>query len=132
MYLDHPRYRGGSIPLPCKASDWLGQRVKKTLILGIGNVLLSDDGAGVHAARLLVQRLADREDVQVLDAGTLSFSLAPLIAGAHRLIVLDATQLEQAPGSLRTFVGVELDRLLGNARLTVHEIGLRDVLEISR
>ena len=106
--------------------------MKKTLILGIGNILLSDDGAGVHVALLLAQRLAGREDVEVLDGGTLSFTLAPLVAGSARLIVLDATELEQTPGTVRTFIGAEVDRLLGRARLTVHEIGLRDVLEISR
>lgn len=103
----------------------------KTLILGIGNVLLSDDGAGVHVARLLAQRLAGREDVEVLDGGTLSFTLAPLIAGCTRLIVLDATELEREPGTVRTFIGAEFDSLLGRPRLTVHEIGLRDVLAIS-
>ncbi|HVW69945.1 MAG TPA: HyaD/HybD family hydrogenase maturation endopeptidase [Steroidobacteraceae bacterium] len=106
--------------------------MKKTSIMGIGNVLLSDDGAGVHVARLLAQRLAGRDDVEVLDGGTLSFTLAPLISGSDRLIVLDATELEQSPGTVRTFIGAEVDRMLGRARLTVHEIGLRDVLAISQ
>jgi len=105
--------------------------MQKTVILGIGNVLLSDDGAGVHVTRLLAQRLAVRDDVDVLDGGTLSFTLAPLIAGCARLIVLDATELEREPGAVRTFVGAEFDNLLGRPRLTVHEIGLRDVLAIS-
>jgi hydrogenase maturation protease len=105
--------------------------VKNSLVLGIGNVLLTDDGAGVHAARQLADRLAGREDVQVLDGGTLSFTLAPLIAYATRLIVLDATELGSTPGTVRSFVGVEMDELLRRPRLTVHEIGLRDVLEIS-
>jgi len=106
--------------------------VKKTLILGIGNVLLSDDGAGVHAARSLATRLVRRDAVQVLDGGTLSFTLAPMIAGAQRLIILDATQLDGPPGEIRTFIGEEVDRLLGRPRLTVHEIGLRDVLDVVR
>jgi hydrogenase maturation protease len=105
--------------------------MKKTLILGIGNVLLSDDGAGVHVARLLAQRLAGCDEVEVIDGGTLSFTLAPLIAGCARLIVLDATELQREPGTVRTFVGGEFDNLLGRQRLTVHEIGLRDVLAIS-
>jgi hydrogenase maturation protease len=93
---------------------------------------LTDDGAGVHAARLLQDQLAARPDVQVLDGGTLSFTLAPAIEGASRLIVLDATQLHQPAGSVQCFLGNEVDQLLGRGRLSVHEIGLRDMLEMAR
>ena len=51
--------------------------LSRTVILGIGNVLLTDDGAGVHAARVLAGALGGRSDVEVVDAGTLSFTLAP-------------------------------------------------------
>lgn len=103
-----------------------------SLILGIGNVLLSDDGAGVHAARLLAPQLAQYPDVQVLDGGTLSFSLAPFIESANCLIVLDAMQLSQPPGTVQRFLDTEVDEVLGRARLSVHEIGLRDVLQLAR
>ena len=106
--------------------------MKKTLVLGIGNVLLSDDGAGVHVARKLAQDLAGSEDVEVIDGGTLSFTLAPLISAAQRLIILDATELGLPPGAVQTFVGSEVDSLFGRARLTVHEVNLRDVLDIAR
>jgi hydrogenase maturation protease len=106
--------------------------VKKTLVLGIGNVLLSDDGAGVHLARRLARDLADCGDVEVVDGGTLSFTLAPLIGAARRLIILDATELGQSAGDVKTFTGSELDALFGRARLTVHEVNLRDVLDIAR
>lgn len=104
----------------------------QSVILGIGNVLLTDDGAGVHAARQLADLLVARADVHVLDAGTLSFTLAPIIEGADHLIILDATQLNQAPGSLQCFPDAQLDRFLGRGRLTVHEIGLRDVMDVVR
>lgn len=106
--------------------------MSRSLVLGIGNLLLTDDGAGVHAARLIAQHLAGRSDVQVLDGGTLSFSLEPIIAGTERLIVLDAMQLGAPPGTVQRFLDAEVDQLLRRARLSVHEIGLRDVLEISR
>jgi hydrogenase maturation protease len=105
--------------------------VRKSVVLGIGNVLLSDEGAGVHAARRLTQRLAGRGDVQVLDGGTLGFTLAPLIADTDRLIVLDAMQLNRPPGTVQRFLDAEVDELLCHTRLSVHEIGLRDMLAIS-
>lgn len=106
--------------------------VTSALILGIGNVLMSDDGAGVHAARLLSAALAGRHDVEVLDGGTLSFTLAPLIEDTACLIVLDAMELGMAPGTVRTLVNEEVDAALGRPRLSVHELGLRDVLQLAR
>jgi hydrogenase maturation protease len=106
--------------------------VGKSIILGIGNVLLTDEGAGVHVARRLALQLADRGGVHVVDGGTLGFALAPLIQDAHRLIVLDAMQLNRPPGSVQRFLDAEVDKLLSHTRLSVHEIGLRDVLAISQ
>jgi hydrogenase maturation protease len=103
-----------------------------SLILGVGNVLLTDDGAGVRGARLLADRLADRADVQVLDAGTLSFTLAPVIESAARLIILDATELNRPAGSVECLLDGEVDEFLGRGQLTVHEIGLRDVMDAVR
>lgn len=102
------------------------------VILGIGNVLLSDDGAGVHAARLLAGALGDRTDVEVVDAGTLSFTLAPRLSGVRRLIVLDAARLGAHAGTVRCFFGEQIDALLTRARPSVHELGLRDLLGIAR
>lgn len=103
-----------------------------TIIMGVGNMLLTDDGAGVHAARALAQRLASRVDVTVLDAGTLSFTLVPLVEAADRLIILDAAQLELPAGSIRYFLNAEIDEFLGRSQLSVHEIGLRDVMDMAR
>ena len=107
--------------------------VPRTVVLGIGNVLLTDDGAGVHAARCLADGLARGtlnapSNVDVLDAGTLSFTLVPLIGDAERLIVLDAMQLGEPAGTVRRFLDSDVDRVLSRARLSVHEVGLRDVL----
>lgn len=104
----------------------------RSVVLGIGNVLLSDDGAGVHVVRQLEGLLKDRAGVQVIDAGTLSFTLAPLIENAEQLIVIDAAQLHAAPGTVRTYFGSEFDSFVGKPRLTVHEVGLVDLLDIAR
>jgi hydrogenase maturation protease len=104
----------------------------RSVVLGIGNILLSDDGAGVHVARYLEGLLGQRVDVQVIDAGTLSFTLAPVIEDADRLIVIDAAQLHAAPGTVRTYFGSDFDSFLGKAKLTVHEVGLVDLLDIAR
>jgi len=106
--------------------------VTQTVVLGIGNVLLTDDGAGVHAVRQLESLSSARPDVAVVDGGTLSFTLAPLIAAAQRLIVIDAAQLQAPPGTVRAFFNEEFDAFLGCAKLTVHEVSLVDLLDIAK
>ncbi len=104
----------------------------RTLILGIGNVLLSDEGAGIHVIRRLEGMLSGREDVELMDGGTLSFTLAGPIEEADRLIVIDAAQLNAPPGTTRAFVGPEMDAFVGsNRKRSVHEVGLMDLLSIA-
>lgn len=102
----------------------------RSIVLGIGNTLLSDDGAGVHAARALGSRFADRSDVAVLDGGTLSATLLDYIATTPELIVLDAARLEAVPGTVRSFEGEAMDAFLREGRRprTVHEVSLIDLL----
>ncbi|HEY6925225.1 MAG TPA: HyaD/HybD family hydrogenase maturation endopeptidase [Steroidobacteraceae bacterium] len=106
--------------------------MKQSLVLGIGNALLSDDGAGVHCAQRLADILSSRDDVRVIDAGTLCFTLVPEIESAERLIVLDAAELTRAPGELQWFLDGQMDAFLARPRLSAHEIGLRDLMDIAR
>ena len=71
----------------------------KTLILGIGNLLLTDEGVGCHAARAL-QEEALPEDVVVLEAGTDFLSALPEIEKADRIVIVDAMQGDEAPGTV--------------------------------
>lgn len=106
----------------------------RTLVLGIGNTLLSDEGVGVHVIQALRDppAVAD-DDVDYLDGGTLSFTLAVPIEAADALIVVDAAQLRSEPGSLRVFLGEDMDRFLtGNRKASVHEVGLTDLMAIAR
>lgn len=104
----------------------------KTLVLGIGNTLLSDEGVGVHVAHSLQGRLPASDELEILDGGTLSFTLAVPIENADALIVVDAAQLKSAPGTLQVFEGAEMDAFLrGNRRSSVHEVSLNDLMSIA-
>ena len=106
---------------------------RKTLVLGLGNTLLGDEGAGVYAVRALQEQHADRADVEFLDGGTLSFTLAGPIEDADNLIVIDATQLKASPGTVRVFESEDMDRFLGSHRnSSVHEVSLLDLMAIAR
>jgi hydrogenase maturation protease len=102
------------------------------LILGIGNTLLSDEGIGVHVVERLRSELGSHPNVEILDGGTLSFTLAEPIARADGLIVVDAARMQSAPGTVRLFENVEMDRYLMGNRQSVHEVSLTDLLDIAR
>ncbi len=104
----------------------------RTLVLGIGNTLLSDEGLGVHLLEYLRERHPDLPGVTWLDGGTLSFTLAPLIEEHENLIVLDAAQLNKAPGSISLLTGDEMDTFVGHGKRSVHEVGLVDLLTIAQ
>lgn len=105
----------------------------RTLILGLGNTLLADEGIGIHALHALQSQHADLVDVEFLDGGTLSFTLAGPIEDADRLIVIDAAQLYAEPGTVQVFVDADMDHYLGsNNKRSVHEVGLIDLMIIAR
>jgi hydrogenase maturation protease len=103
------------------------------LVLGIGNTLLADEGVGVVAMHELAGRFSARGDMSFLDGGTLSFTLAVPISECSALLVIDAAELGAPPGTVRSFEGEEMDRFLGeNRKGSVHEVGLLDLMSISR
>lgn len=103
-----------------------------TLILGIGNTILSDEGIGIHVIEHLRPLLADRTDISILDGGTLSFTLAQDIGSHNRLIVVDAARLDAPPGTIRVFEGEQMDARLRGGLQSVHEVGLSDLMDIAR
>jgi hydrogenase maturation protease len=105
--------------------------VTQTLVLGVGNILLADEGAGVHAMRYLKDHY-DLQDVTYIDAGTLSFTLAADIAEADHMIVLDAAQIGAEPGGIKVLQDEEVDEFLRSGKCSVHEVGFADLMDIAR
>lgn len=104
-----------------------------TLVLGIGNTLLTDEGIGVYVLNALDQ--SEHESVQQavkLDGGTLSFTLAGPIENCKQFIVIDAAELKARPGTVQVFENHDMDNYItsGNKR-SVHEVSLADVLSIA-
>ena len=105
---------------------------EETLILGIGNTLLTDEGAGIHALNLLQLEYPDTPNLTFVDGGTLSFTLATWIEDCSNLIVFDAAQLNQPTGTVKTFVDEAFDDFLGASKRSAHEVGLLDLMDIAR
>jgi len=103
-----------------------------TLVLGIGNPLMSDDGVGLRVLEALSGQQPALENVEYVDAGTLSLLLLPRFEHCDALLVLDAAQLGATPGDLRVLHGADMDAFFRNARGSVHEVGIRDLLDAAR
>lgn len=105
--------------------------VRSALVLGIGNTLLTDDGAGIHALHLAARDDNDARTAYV-DGGTVGLALAPLIEDADVLIVLDALRLDGAPGSVQVYTGAAMDALVARRCRTPHEVSLSDLMGVAR
>jgi len=100
-------------------------------IVGIGNSLLTDDGAGIHA----LERFADgntEDDVFCLDGGTVGLALLDRLSDLDSLIVLDAMKLGLKPGTVTVLEGEAMDAHLRNQHGSVHEVGLSDLMDALR
>ena len=104
----------------------------RILVLGIGNTLLSDEGAGIHALNLMKSTFAGQTGFTFLDGGTLSFTLAAWIEDCRNLIVFDAAELHMPAGTVKTFESADMDAFLGAAKRSAHEVGLMDLMDIAR
>jgi hydrogenase maturation protease len=101
------------------------------LVLGLGNVLLEDDGVGGAAVSLMRERFTAPRGVQVLDGGTLGLSLLPYLDMADAVILVDAVRAEAAPGSLVRLDGDDVAPAVAT-RLSPHQVGVADLLDGAR
>lgn len=96
-------------------------------VIGLGNILLRDEGVGVHVINTIKGRYTLPPEVEIIDGGTLGLDLLPLIEGKDKLLIVDAVDFRKEPG----FIGVIEDDDIPStlfAKLSVHHIGLSDVL----
>lgn len=103
------------------------------LVLGIGNVLMRDEGAGVHALPSLRNAFSSHKDICFMDGGTLSFTLNEAIENASEWIVIDAAELQSPPGTVKIFEGAAMDDFVcASRKRSVHEVGLMDLMVMAR
>lgn len=100
-------------------------------IFGIGNILLSDDGVGVHAINKLKSEYDFPESVELIDGGTKGLDLLPLFEGRDKVLFVDAANFKKEPGTIDTVIGDKIPAFLSQ-KLSVHQIGLPDMLFAAR
>lgn len=98
-----------------------------TLILGIGNRILGDEGVGGRAVdQLLAEGLPP--GVEAVDGGTVGLALLPRIEDAAAFIIIDAARLDAPPGTVACFEGSAMDAFVAGRPSTPHDIGLHDLM----
>ena len=96
-------------------------------LIGVGNILLQDEGVGVQAVEALRKRFDFPEDVRLIDGGTLGLDLLPFIEGMERILFVDAVDLQKEPGTIAIIEDEDLPSFLA-PKLSLHHVGLSDLL----
>jgi hydrogenase maturation protease len=103
------------------------RRGPETVVIGLGNVVLSDDGVGVHAVARLRERLPCTDTIELVEGGTAGLLLLPYLADCDRVIIIDAIDTGAPPGTLVRLEGDDWATAF-DTHMTVHDVGLRDLL----
>jgi len=100
------------------------------VVVGLGNVLMSDEAIGVR----LVEALSARGDVdaELIDGGTVGLQLLPRLEERRGVLFADAARLNAPSGTVRAMEGAELDAFLSGQAPTAHDVGLHDLITAMR
>lgn len=102
---------------------------RNVLVLGVGNILLSDEGVGVRVVEALQERHSLPDGVEVLDGGTCGMDLLDVIAGRDHLILVDAVNTGSPPGTLVRYADRDIPAVF-RTKMSPHQLGLVDVLAL--
>ncbi|PKO10133.1 MAG: hydrogenase expression/formation protein [Chloroflexi bacterium HGW-Chloroflexi-2] len=106
--------------------------MKKTLILGVGNYILSDDGLSVHVLERLQANNLIPDNIQMVDGGTCGLDLLQYLEGVSNLIIIDAVKTRDGiPGSIIRLDGDQVPAYL-SLKISPHDIGLPDLLATAK
>lgn len=98
-------------------------------VLGVGNILLTDEGLGVHVVNELHSEYTFTPSINLLDGGTMGMELLGYMKGTKKLLLVDAINGGEAPGTVYQFLHQEVENYF-TEHISVHEVGMQDILRI--
>lgn len=98
-------------------------------VMGVGNILLTDEGFGVHVINFLEAQYDFSSEVQLLDGGTMGMELLHYIGDAEYLLLIDAINGGESPGTVYNFKHEAIETYFSEC-ISVHEVGIQDILRI--
>jgi len=105
---------------------------KKAGILGIGNLLLSDEGFGIHTIHYLEKYYTFPETIMLNDAGTAGIYMAPFLEECDPILVIDVVDIQAEPGSVHCFNSNDIGTGIIFSKMSPHQLGLLEMLEICK
>jgi hydrogenase maturation protease len=106
--------------------------LKKTLVLGVGNYILTDDRLSVHVLERLQANNLIPDNIQMVDGGTCGLDLLQYLEGVSNLIIIDAVKTRDGiPGSIIRLDGDQVPAYL-SLKISPHDIGLPDLLATAK
>ncbi len=112
-------------------AQFVAKRKIGVLVLGLGNILLGDDGLGAAAVARLEREYCIPPSVHLVDGGTLGLSLLGLLAEAEHVVLVDAIRTDSRPGTLVRLDGEDVGDAVRD-RLSPHQVGVADLLHAAR
>ena len=103
---------------------------QKITVLGIGNLLLKDEGVGIHAIEAMKKEPLPK-NVELVDGAVSGFDLLPIVESCDKLIVIDAIKTSDAPGTIYKFDPQHID-IKKDANVSLHDIDFFQVLEFAK
>lgn len=119
----------GKIQFVSKHSQDSPDSVADVTILGIGNLLMGDEGVGIHVLNKLHESYTFSPTINFVDGGTIGIDLIPYFEECQKMIIIDAVDFQETPGYYKTLANDEI-RYRFNTKLSLHHAGLSDVLSI--
>lgn len=105
---------------------------KKIGILGIGNLIVGDEGFGVHTVRYLVENYDFPDNVFVMDGGTAGLYMSPFLEECDPVIVIDVVDIDAEPGSMHYYSNEDVKAGKLSTRMSPHQLGLLEILEVCK
>lgn len=131
--MDNDRVDAPELALGTKVlrTEYSAGAAKPVVVLGIGNILLGDEGFGVRVVEYLSREGGLPDNVELVDGGTLGAELLHFVTGARRLIIVDAVKGGEgdAPGKIYRLAGDEVNDHFSR-RMMAHELGITDLLAL--
>ncbi|KFD41937.1 hypothetical protein DK28_0202450 [Peptococcaceae bacterium SCADC1_2_3] len=109
----------------------MSKKEKKIIILGVGNLLLRDEGVGIHAIKELEKKCFPAQ-VKIIDGGTGGIDLLFWLEEADYAIIIDCVRTKAAPGTIFRFPVMELDLDTGEQIASLHEVNLNQLLLLAK